>query len=47
MKVLLCGVREDFGRVLEELHFYDWLPRERVFAENGSAESSTLHYDLP
>jgi SulP family sulfate permease len=40
--VLLCGVREDFGRALQELHFFDWLPRDRVFPENGLAESSTL-----
>src|SRR5262249_53103820 len=40
--VLLCGVREDFARVLEDLRFYDWLPRDRVFPEDGSAESSTL-----
>jgi SulP family sulfate permease len=40
--VLLCGVREDFATVLENLHFYDWLPRDCVFYEDGGQDSSTL-----
>jgi SulP family sulfate permease len=40
--VLLCGVREDFSAALERLHFFDWLPRDHVFAEVAANESSTL-----
>jgi SulP family sulfate permease len=40
--VLLCGVRDDLARALHDLKFYEWLPRDRVFHEDGSPESSTL-----
>ena len=35
--VLLCGVRADFDQAMKNLHFYDWLPAERVFRENAGA----------
>ena len=40
--VLLCGVREDFAAVLHNLRFYEWLPRECVFHEDGGPGSATL-----
>ena len=40
--VLLCGVREDFAAVLHRLDFSRWLPRDRVFHEDGGLDSSTL-----
>jgi SulP family sulfate permease len=40
--VLLCGVRPDFARALNNLDFQQWLPRDRVFLEEASAQSSTL-----
>jgi SulP family sulfate permease len=35
--VLLCGVREDFARVMRNLRFDAWLPQRQVFI--GSAET--------
>ncbi len=51
VKVLLCGVREDFARALERLDFYRWLPRDHVYQEATGSDSSTLDavrrgYDL-
>ena len=40
--VLLCGVRPDFAEGMTNLHFHDWLPRERVFLEDAPGDSSTL-----
>lgn len=40
--VLLCGVREDFARAMRNLHFFDWLPGDCVFEEDGGTETSTL-----
>jgi SulP family sulfate permease len=40
--VLLCGVRDDFATALHNVRFQQWLPRDRVFLEDGSVESSTL-----
>jgi SulP family sulfate permease len=40
--VLLCGVREDFARAMENLHFDAWLPSECVFREEVSEHSATL-----
>jgi SulP family sulfate permease len=40
--VLLCGVREDFERVLRNLRFYHWLPKNSVFLEDPAGDSSTL-----
>jgi SulP family sulfate permease len=40
--VLLCGVREDFARALDNVRLDRWLPRERVFLEDISLGSSTL-----
>jgi SulP family sulfate permease len=40
--VLLCGVREDFARALDNLRFHHWLPREYVFLEDATLGSSTL-----
>ena len=41
--VLLCGVRYDLASALENLRFYKWLPRDRVFLEEPTVGSSTLH----
>lgn len=38
--VLLCGVREDFARVMRNLRFDAWLPQSHVFI--GSAETPGL-----
>ena len=40
--VLLCGVRPDFAKILENLRFHHWLPRDRVFLEQAAVMSSTL-----
>jgi sulfate permease, SulP family len=40
--VLLCGVREDFAQVLNNLRFHDWLPPECVFPEGAAVGSATL-----
>jgi SulP family sulfate permease len=40
--VLLCGVRPDFAKAMTSLHFYDWLPTDRVFPEEDEKFSSTL-----
>jgi sulfate permease, SulP family len=40
--VLLCGVRPDFAKAMTSLHFYDWLPADRVFPEEDEKFSSTL-----
>ncbi len=46
--VLLCGVRVDFDQAMKNLHFHDWLPRERIFRENaglpGSATAAAVRY---
>ncbi len=42
VEVLLCGVREDFARVLRNLGFQEWLPADCVFLEELSVFSSTL-----
>jgi SulP family sulfate permease len=49
--VLLCGVREDLAKVLDNLHYYHQLPPDCVFLEDVAAGSSTLKavrraYDL-
>jgi SulP family sulfate permease len=50
--VLLCGVRPDFAQTMQNLYFCDWLPADRVFAENaavlGSATLSAVRraYEL-
>ena len=38
--VLLCGVRADFAQAMHNLHFSDWLPADRVFAENAAVTGS-------
>jgi sulfate permease, SulP family len=40
--VLLCGVREEFARVMQNLRFDDWLPADCVFPEVNGEDSSTL-----
>jgi SulP family sulfate permease len=40
--VLLCGVREDFDRAMQNLRFDEWLPSERVFHETEVTGSATL-----
>jgi sulfate permease, SulP family len=40
--VLICGVRPDFEKALDNLGFHHWLPRGSVFREEASAMSSTL-----
>src|SRR5262249_40502593 len=35
VRVLLCGVREDFARALARLEFHRWLPAENVFLEDA------------
>jgi SulP family sulfate permease len=40
--VLLCGVRQDFARALENVRFHYALPRENVFLEDVSLGSATL-----
>jgi SulP family sulfate permease len=40
--VFLCGVRPDFEKALDNLRFHSWLPREHVFREEATADSSTL-----
>ncbi len=46
--VLLCGVRADFDQAMQNLQFYDWLPKERIFHENaghpGSATAAAVRY---
>ncbi len=49
--VLLAGVRTDFSEGLSNLGFYQWLPADRVFFEEGKEYSATLRavrhaYDL-
>ncbi len=49
--VLLCGVREDFARALDNVGFHQLLPPECLFLEEAAAGSSTLRairraYDL-
>lgn len=40
--VLLCGVRPDFAKVLRNLRFEEWLPKDRIFPEGLELYSSTL-----
>ncbi len=40
--VLLCGVREDFDRAMQNLRFDQWLPADRVFHETEVTGSATL-----
>jgi SulP family sulfate permease len=40
--VLLCGVRDDFARIMRNLHFHHWLPKEALFLEDDADVSSTL-----
>jgi sulfate permease, SulP family len=40
--VLMCGVRDDFARVLNNLRFHHWLPKDSVFLEDPAGDSSTL-----
>ncbi|GIW78673.1 MAG: putative sulfate transporter [Gemmatales bacterium] len=40
--VLLCGVREDFARVLRNVRFHRWLPADHLFREAAAPYSSTL-----
>ena len=40
--ILLCGVREDFDRAMQNLRFEEWLPSERVFHETEVTGSATL-----
>ena len=40
--VLLCGVREDFDRAMQNLRFDEWLPSDRVFHETDVTGSATL-----
>ncbi len=40
--VLLCGVREDFDRAMQNLQFEEWLPSDRVFHETDVTGSATL-----
>jgi len=42
IKVLLCGVREDFAQAMKNLHFQDSLPAERIFLEKSGEDSSTV-----
>jgi sulfate permease, SulP family len=40
--VLLCGVRPEFAKAMRNLRFQDWLPADRVFAEEDEKFSATL-----
>src|SRR5580704_10836295 len=40
--VLLCGVRPEFAKAMENLRFQDWLPADRIFPEEDEKFSSTL-----
>jgi SulP family sulfate permease len=40
--VLLCGVRPDFAKAMDNLEFSYWLPADRLFLEEERATSSTL-----
>jgi SulP family sulfate permease len=40
--VLLCGVRKDLARALDNLDFHRWLPKGRLFLEEHAPLSSTL-----
>jgi len=42
LTVFLAGVRSDFAQGLNKLHFYDWLPADRVYREEDEAYSATL-----
>jgi sulfate permease, SulP family len=49
--VLLCGIRQEFAKAMENLRFQDWLPPDRVFTEEDEKFSATLKairhvYDL-
>jgi len=40
--VLLCGIRPDFAKAMENLKFKDWLAADRVFREEDEKFSATL-----
>jgi SulP family sulfate permease len=40
--VLLCGVRPEFAKAMENLRFQDWLPANRIFPEEDEKFSATL-----
>jgi SulP family sulfate permease len=40
--VLLCGIRPDFAKAMDNLKFKDWLAADRVFPEEGEKFSATL-----
>jgi SulP family sulfate permease len=40
--VLLCGVRPEFAKAMGNLRFQDWLPADRIFAEEDDKFSATL-----
>ena len=40
--VLLAGVRAYMAKILHNLHFEEWLPAERIFAEEDQKYSATL-----
>jgi SulP family sulfate permease len=42
VKVLLCGVREDFAQALDNVYFHHVLPPECLFLEDATTGSSTL-----
>jgi sulfate permease, SulP family len=41
--VLLAGVRPELSRALNNLHFIDWLPGDRIFCEQEQIYSATLN----
>jgi SulP family sulfate permease len=40
--VLLCGIRPDLARAMANLDFQNWLPADRIFAEEDEKFSATL-----
>ena len=48
MTVLLAGVRAEFFQVMQNLHFFDWLPTAHVFREDpavvGSATLAAVRF---
>ena len=42
LTVLLAGVRPDLLEALRRLHFTDWFPADRIFAQGSDDDSATL-----
>ncbi|HEV3417839.1 MAG TPA: SulP family inorganic anion transporter [Pirellulales bacterium] len=41
VKVLLCGVREDFSQAMINLRFYELLPADRIFYQDAASPGSS------